>query len=80
MAQTVDFDLSLYADESCLVYTAIDVKKIETNINTNFNSMCEAKQKQLFVSGPRPSEIFWNSHLVGMCNAIPRTNGEGCKS
>ena len=41
MAQAVKCDLYLYADDSCLVYTGKDIKIIETNLNDNFNSLCD---------------------------------------
>ena len=41
MAQAVDCDLYLYADDSCLLYTGNDVKVIENNLNKNFNSLCD---------------------------------------
>ena len=41
MVQDVDCDLYLYTDDSCLVYTGSDVKTIESNLNKNFNSLCD---------------------------------------
>ena len=41
MAQAVNCDLYLYADDSCLVYTENDPKAIEDNLNTNFNNLCD---------------------------------------
>ena len=33
-------DLLLYADDSCLVFTGKDIDKIETQLNKDFNSIC----------------------------------------
>ena len=41
MAQSVDCDLYLFADDACIVYTGKDIKTIETNLNKNFNSLCD---------------------------------------
>ena len=41
MSNSVDCDLLLYADDSCLVFTSPDVKTIEANLNINFNSLCD---------------------------------------
>jgi hypothetical protein len=41
MSNSVDYDLLLYADDSCLVFTGPDVKTIEENLNKNFNSLCD---------------------------------------
>ena len=41
MSQSVNCDLYLYADDSCLVYTGKDIKTIEDNLNKNFNSLCD---------------------------------------
>ena len=30
-----------YADDSCLVYTGKDIDKIETQLNSDFNSLCD---------------------------------------
>ena len=38
-AQAVDYDLYLYADDCCLLYTWKDVKVIENNLNEKFNSL-----------------------------------------
>ena len=40
MAQAVDCDLYLYADDSCLVYTGKHTQEIEDALNKNFNSLC----------------------------------------
>ena len=32
---------TLYADDSCLVFTGPDLKSIETNLNKKFNSLCD---------------------------------------
>ena len=40
MARAVDCDLLLYADDSCLIFRDTDVERIENNLNTNFNSLC----------------------------------------
>ena len=41
MAQAVDCDLYLFADDACLVYTGTDIKAIEYNLDKNFNSLCD---------------------------------------
>ena len=41
MAQSVDCDFFLYADDSCLIFTGIDIKEIEEKLNKNFNSLCD---------------------------------------
>ena len=37
----VDCGPLLYADDSCLVFTGPDLKTIEANLNSNFNSLCD---------------------------------------
>ena len=34
-------DLLLYADDACLVYTDQNITNVETNLNTDFNSLCD---------------------------------------
>ena len=41
MAQAVDCNLYLFADDSCLVYTGKDIKEIFEKLNKNFNSLCD---------------------------------------
>ncbi|MEO1917133.1 MAG: reverse transcriptase family protein, partial [Candidatus Thioglobus sp.] len=41
MPLSVSCDLLLYADDSCLVYTGKDVDEIETQLNNDFNSICD---------------------------------------
>ena len=41
MRQSVDCDLRLYADDTCLGFTDKDIKSIENNLNRNFNSLCD---------------------------------------
>ena len=41
MKQALDFDLSLCADDSCLVYQHKDVNEIERNLNQNFSNVCD---------------------------------------
>ena len=41
MKQAVDFDLSLCADGSCLVFQHKDVNEIERNLNQNFSNVCD---------------------------------------
>ena len=41
MSNSVDCDLLLYADDSCLVFTSPDLKDIKANLNRNFNSLCD---------------------------------------
>ena len=39
MSNSVDCDLLLHADNSCLIFTGPDLKTIEANRNMNFNSL-----------------------------------------
>ena len=39
--QTVNCDLFLYPDNSCLVYQHNDVSKIEHHLNKNFSDICD---------------------------------------
>ena len=41
MPQSVDCDLLLYADDTCLGFTDKNIKTIESNLNKNFNSLCD---------------------------------------
>ena len=41
MSNSVDCELLLYADDSCLIFTGPDLKSIEANLNKNFNSQCD---------------------------------------
>ena len=41
MPQSVDCDLFLYADDTCLGLTGKSIKTIENNSNKNFNSLCD---------------------------------------
>ena len=41
MPQSIDCQLLLYADDSCLICSDEDLKSIETNLNRNFNSLCD---------------------------------------
>ena len=41
MSTSVDCDLLLYADDSCLVFTGSNIKDIENNLNRNFESLCD---------------------------------------
>ena len=41
MPQSVDCDLFLYADDTCLGLTGKSIKTIENNLNKNFNSLCD---------------------------------------
>ena len=41
MAQSVDCDLYLFADDACIVYTSTDINAIENKLNKNFNSLCD---------------------------------------
>ena len=38
---TVDSDLPLYADDSCLVFRDNNINEIEKQLNKNFNSLCD---------------------------------------
>ena len=41
MPLSVDCDLLLYADDTCLGFTDKNIKSIEDNLNRNFNSLCD---------------------------------------
>ena len=41
MSQTVKSNLSLYADDSCLVFQGKDVIEIEKQLNGDFTNICE---------------------------------------
>ena len=41
MPQSVDCDLFLYADDTCVGVTGKYIKTIENNLNRNFNSLCD---------------------------------------
>ena len=41
MSQSVDCELLLYADDSCLVFTDKSLSTIENSLNKNFNSLCD---------------------------------------
>ena len=41
MPQSVECDLYLYADDSCLVFQHKDVKEIEKQLNKDFSNLCE---------------------------------------
>ena len=41
MPQSVDCDLFLYADDTCVGFTGNNIKTIENNLNRNFNSLCD---------------------------------------
>ena len=41
MPQAVNSDLLLYADDICLMYMGQDIKTIEEQLNTDFNSLCD---------------------------------------
>ena len=39
--QTVNSELLLYADDTCLIYMGKDIQKIEEQLNSDFTSLCE---------------------------------------
>jgi len=41
MPQSVDCDLLLYADDSCLIFSDTNIEKIEKKLNKDFNSICD---------------------------------------
>ena len=41
MPQSVDGDLLLYANDTCIGCTDKNIKTIESNLNKNFNSLCD---------------------------------------
>ena len=68
MSNSVECDLLLYADDSCLVFTCPDLKSIETNLNKNFNSLCdwfvENKLSIHFGEDKTKSNCFWFTKKV----------------
>ena len=70
MSNSVDCDLLLYADDSCLVFTSPDVKTTEANLNRNFNSLCDwfvenklsihfGKEKKSIIFGSRKNKEIY---------------------
>ena len=41
MPQAVKYDLLLYANDTCLMYTGKDIKMIEEQLNTDLSSLCD---------------------------------------
>ena len=41
MPQSIDWELLLYADDSCLPSMGKDINSIEDNLNRNFNTLCD---------------------------------------
>ena len=41
MSQSIDCELLLYADDSCLLCMGKDINSIENNLNRNFNTLCD---------------------------------------
>ena len=41
MARAVDCELLLYADDSCLIFRDKSIEHIESNLNRNFNTLCD---------------------------------------
>ena len=41
MARAVDYDLLLYADDSCLIIRDSSIEQIESILNRNFNALCD---------------------------------------
>ena len=41
MPQTVNSELLLYADYTCLIYMGENIQKIEEQLNSDFTSLCE---------------------------------------
>ena len=41
MPQAVNFDILLYAYDTCLIYMGKDIKMIEEQLNTDFSSLCD---------------------------------------
>ena len=74
MAQSVQCDLYLYADDSCLVYTSKDVCKIQETLNKNFNSLCdwfvENKLSIHFGEDKTKSILFGTKHRLKNVNKL----------
>ena len=41
MPQSVNSELLLYADDTCLIFQHNDIKEIENQLNKNFNLICD---------------------------------------
>ena len=41
MPQSINCDLFLYADDTCLGFADKNIETIENNLNKNFNSLCD---------------------------------------
>ena len=80
MSNSVDCDLLLYADDSCLVFTGTDVKTIEANLNRNFNSLCdwfvENKLSIHFGEDKTKSIIFGSQKKLKNLDALDIKRGE----
>ena len=41
ISQAVNFNILLYADDTCFIFTGKDIKTIEEQLNTDFSSLCD---------------------------------------
>ena len=41
MPQTVDFDLNLYVDDTCLLIQHKDLERVKEKLTKNFSSICD---------------------------------------
>ena len=66
MAQAVDCDLLLYADDSCLICKDKSIEKIESKLNRNLNALCdlflENRQSTHFGEDKTKSILFWRKN------------------
>ena len=80
MSNSVECDLFLYADDSCLVFTGPDLKSIETNLNKNVNSLCdwfvENKLSIHFGEDKTKSIVFGSQKRLKNLDQIDITRGD----
>ena len=80
MKQAVDFDLFLYADDSCLVYQHKDMKKIERNLKKNFSSVChwfvDNKLSIHFEEDKTKCILFGTKHRLNKVSSLEIKYGE----
>ena len=68
MPQSVDCELLLYADDTCLVFQHKDITETETALNTNFSMLCDwyvhNKLSIHFVEDKTKSILFGSKHKM----------------
>ena len=68
MPQSVDCELLLYTDDTCLIFQHRDITQIETTLNTNFSTLCDwyvdNKLSIHFVEDKTKSILFGSKHKI----------------